>query len=114
MENIIKYAINNAKDTYSALSTNVILYCNININIKVGDTIRCVDGSSLTTIKGKKKYIIDSIKGVEIKYISGVVTKIHQANITNGMSNHFYLQDIIVRLKDKDYRINSCHVTRIM
>lgn len=93
----------------------------INPEIKKGDVVKFIDGSSLSSdlVKNENLYIVNSypqyFKSYEsIEYIEGIVIEVGITDkYATGVVDNIYLQDIVVSLNGFKVRTSSMHVKKV-
>src|SRR5690349_19850134 len=91
----------------------------VNTDIKVGDTVRLIDGSGCTPLKTGEKVIIvfsyPKYTGLEseLRHIPAMVAESGISNFGLPFSDILYTQDIIVRSGNSEFRTCSAFVAKI-
>jgi len=84
--------------------------------LKVGDKIKAVDGSTFSyKDTGGKAYIVskDVTTDLEIGDIVGEVVEIDVKGHIITFANRYYIQDTVVKIAGVEYRINSSHLMKV-
>ena len=91
-------------------------------DLKVNQTVKLVDGSSLTSIDANglyDVYIVNSypkLTGIngELKTLKALVIETNLKNhICSGVIGNGYIQDTLIKIGDGLFRCNSTHLTII-
>jgi len=92
----------------------------INSEVKVGDTVRLFDGSSLSVVgdDSREVFIVFSYPGLTqrhelLKYLDAKVTRVGVQDRVSQGANSLYLQDIVIKIGTTEFRTASQLVTKV-